>query len=783
MKKYLNKFWPFILIILIILVFFYPVWLQNKIPLPADFVVGTYYPWLDYKYPGFYFGVPIKNPITTDVVSFIFPMQMLAVDLLKQGVAPIWNNLILTGTPLLANLQSAPFSPTNFLYFLLPKLTAWSVQIMAQTALAAIFAYLLLREFKVSKLSSAAGGIFFSLAGFMMIWLEWNGHSLTGAFFPLVFLLSIKWLKSGQIKWGSLLALVLALQICSGYPQIVLYEMMALALIVLFNFNLKRVVGLGLFILLGLGLSAIQTLPAIELLKYSQRGVEDVVNTSAFLPWQYLITFIAPDYFGNHSTGNFWGQGDYTLVTGYSGLIVLVLAGIAIWSKFKDNNVRFSGSLVLLALFIALPNPISVFLKNSGFLALQAASAHRALVLSNLGIALLAGFGLDELKAGKLKFYQVFRAYYLPVILLAGFGLAAFYGLKVSAGNPVLIGNFKVALKNLVLPVTLVSISIINIIIVIRKPKYQEIAALFLIILAIGELFRFGWKFTPFSPKTLVFPETPVLQFLQKQPKPFRLAAEDVIPINMMMNYGIETSEGYDAVYPLSYAKYLAVLNSGDSDSTPMGRYGSITNPDSPLLDLINTKYVLTLKRDQSGKPDPNGKLVEKYQDPKFKKVFEDKTVVILENTKVLPRAFLVYDSETETDPDKVISKLVNNYPIERKVILNSDDIKLSTGSGEVWYSEIANKKMITVNTDHHGILFISDSWFPGWRAFVDGQPILINKADLNFMAVPISVGKHHVEITYDPASFEIGKMISLFSGAIFLCLLIGSSWQKKPFD
>ena len=95
MRKFFVKFWPLAAIFIIVAIFFYPVWLQNKIPLPADFVIGTYYPWLDYKWGGYGAGVPVKNPITTDVVSFIFPMQMLSIDLLKQGIIPLWNENIL----------------------------------------------------------------------------------------------------------------------------------------------------------------------------------------------------------------------------------------------------------------------------------------------------------------------------------------------------------------------------------------------------------------------------------------------------------------------------------------------------------------------------------------------------------------------------------------------------------------------------------------------------------------------------------------------------------------
>lgn len=742
MRKLLNNFWPILVIIFIIAIFFYPVWLQGKIPLPGDFIVGTYYPWLDYKWPGYVFGVPVKNPITTDVVSFIFPMQMYAVDLLKQGTMPLWNPLILTGTPLLANFQSAPFSPTNIFHFILPKLSAWSLQIIFQPLLAAIFLYLLLREFGLSKLSSISGGIFFAFAGFSMIWMEWNGHSLTAAFFPLIFLLTIKWLKTGKLFFGGLLSAVFALQIFSGYPQIILYEVLALLILLFFYLDFKKAISLGIFLGLGIGIAAIQILPALELLKYSQRGIEDVLNTSAFLPWQYLITFFAPDFFGNHATGNFWGEGDYTLVAGYSGVVVTILSGLGLLSKFEDEqssrasrtkNVRFAFGLIILSLFIALPNPLSIFFKQSGLLALQAASAHRSLVLSNLGLSILAAFGLEVFIKEKLGTGQIVRALYLPGIFILGFGIAALISLKLSLTDPQWSLNFKVALRNLILPAGLLLLTAAILFCSLFFKKYAKVFSVLLILLGIFELFRFGWKFTPFSEKNLVFPKTPILEFLELKEKPFRVVAEDVIPINFMMNYGIETVEGYDAVYPLSFAKYLGELNSGKEDATPMGRYGSVTNFSSPMLDAANAKYFLTLKRDKNRKPDPNGSLPEKFQGKNFAKVYEDKSVAILENMRVYPRAYM---------EENGIKRAVN-------------------------YKESPNLKEIELETKTPITLFINDIYYPGWQVKIDGMDGKLTQGNRVFMIVPIKTpGKHEVKLEYKPVSFEIGKLISFISVA-----------------
>lgn len=805
MKKGFLKLWPFLAIILAVLIFFYPVWVKGFVPLPADFIVGVYYPWLDYIWGGFTAGVPVKNPITADVVSFIYPMQMYSVELLKKGIVALWNPFIFTGTPLLANFQSAQFSPTNFLYFLFPQLTAWSLQIMLQPFLAALFLYLLLRQFDLSRLAAVAGGLFFAFAGFITIWMQWNGHSLVAAFFPLIFYLSLKWLQSSRAIWGILISLSLALQFFSGYPQIILYEFLAIGLMILIfepfflrnklKTSLKKILGLAFFVTIGIGLASVQNLPAFELLSYSSRSVEIIDNAWAFFPWQAIITFLAPDYFGNHATGNYWGPADYTLTTSYSGVVVIVLAILGLLAYFKINKgAKFGLILILTSLAIALPNPLSIVVKESGLLGLQAASAHRALILSNLGFAILAAFGVNAVLAGKLNFTRILRSTYVPCVLLLGVLLGTFFAMiwlkqEVYFSQPSIqntVADLQVGLRNLVLPMLFLILTpgILGLCLKIKKTKNTFL--ILLISLAIFELFRFGWKFTPFSHREMVFPNTPIIDFLQNQQKPFRVAAEDVIPINLLMAYKIDTIEGYDAVYPLSTAQYLATLNSGQPDATPQGRYGSVSSVDSPLLDIVNTHFILALKRDERGNPDKNGTLPEKYQKQFLKQVFEDRTVVVLENTKSLPRAKMFYQWEVVNDKSDILNKLVNSYPIQDKVILEeTPGINISRGKGSVKNVTILdNRKLVQVDTDGQGLLFVSDINFPGWRVFVNGKQEKIITANYNLMAVPIrQPGIHVVEFRYEPDSFRIGKMLSLGSGVVLVLILAFKLFSKKEIN
>ena len=140
------------------------------------------------------------------------------------------------------------------------------------------------------------------------------------------------------------------LQIISGYPQIVMYSIPLAGLFVLFKFknklHFKSLIMFGFALSLSLLMSAFLIFQSKELLDLSQRAVEPLEYSWAFLPWQKIITFIAPDYFGNHSTMNYWGPTDYTTTTGYVGVVAFILTCLSFFLRKenrKEKNTKRKG--------------------------------------------------------------------------------------------------------------------------------------------------------------------------------------------------------------------------------------------------------------------------------------------------------------------------------------------------------------------------------------------------------------------------------------------------------
>src|SRR3989344_4698686 len=140
--QFFNKYWPIFIFIVISLVFFYPVFLENKIPLPTDALVGAHIPWYEVKWEGYPAGVPIKNQEITDAISQFFPWRSLVGEFWRAGKPPLWNQYMLSGAPLLASWHSASLYPLNVIYLLFSDTNSWTILIFLQIFLSGVFLYI-----------------------------------------------------------------------------------------------------------------------------------------------------------------------------------------------------------------------------------------------------------------------------------------------------------------------------------------------------------------------------------------------------------------------------------------------------------------------------------------------------------------------------------------------------------------------------------------------------------------------------------------------------------------
>ena len=147
--------------------------------------------------------------------------------------------------------------------------------------------------------------------------------------------------------------------------------------------------------------------------------------------------------------------------------------------------------------------------------------------------------------------------------------------------------------------------------------------------------------------------------------------------------------------------------------------------------------------------------------------------VKIYEKMDVLPRAFVVRQARVIQDDESIIVAMQEeSFAPDREVILSRGTAV--TSNGEAKGDEVAilsyepERVSIGADLESPGYLILTDAYYPGWKALVDGQPAEILRADYYFRAVYLEQGDHVVEFIYDPVSFRVGLVVSLVSLLVF---------------
>ena len=461
---------PYLLFSFIWIMFSYPFFFQGKIPAPLDFLVNFYSPWEQY------YDFPVKNPGLSDVVSQIIPWKIFSGQELRAGRIPLWNQYNLAGAPHLGNWQSGVLYPTTLLFLIFPDYIAWSLHVLLQPLLAGIFMILFLRSLKLSNAASLIGAVAFAYGGFMTTWLEWGtlGHALL--WLPLT-------MACVEKRKDLILTLALTSSWLAGHPQMTLYVVMVTSAYWLYRrwsgfnkFRLLIVILLNCYIV-PLLVAAPQILPAAQVYFSSARTLVDGTSwAKAFLiPVSGLVTFLAPDFFGNPVTRNSWSNFSYVEMQGYVGIVTIALALLSAigikrpgLAKARPGLIKFLIGMIATALVLATNNSVSNWIIDLKLPIISSSSPARLIGVIDFGLAALGAIGFESLR--KLLREGKVRELVKPVL-----AIAIIFGAMWLGDNPV-------SRRNLILP-SLLMLAIIMLVIIdfYLRSKSQKFSSLFLI--------------------------------------------------------------------------------------------------------------------------------------------------------------------------------------------------------------------------------------------------------------------------------------------------------------
>jgi len=724
---------------------FYKYFLFGKVPIPGDILLGHYHPWSDLRWGGIETIYPIKNWILFDGIKQTLPWRLLAVEQMKNGQLPLWNPYILSGTPLLGNLQAAAFYPLNFLFWLLPKLDAWTMYLICQPFLAGLLMFYFLKDLVKKTIPSYLGAIGWGLSLIMLNHLEFGIDGHTALWLPLGLLAINKIQEKFQSRWGILLSLSVLMTLLGGYPPPALCNLALMAIYFLVKTRpifSKKALLISLFFLLGVVLSAPQSWPAYQLSKKIVR--EKIVfgkgsNESYFLPIENLIMVFAPDFFGHPATWNFFSKIYYSDNASvgsacfiFWSLTLVFLSSKTSGKKRVKKETIFWWLIVLIPTILMVDNPFSRLLRDLPIGFLAEVAPMRMIWIAAFGLAVLAGLGMglfDDLARGSLR--KRISFFLLPTVLIFIFWTLSFF---VPANQ----SQRLITQRNLVLPSFVAFMTMAMAILALKFKKIRKLASLAILILAAGELLRQGWKYNSYIDKELVFPETKITKYLKAQNNGYRTVITDVelFPANANIPYHIPVIGGYASIRDGRYDYLVRLMDLDASADKLIACPRIIYQPEwrTPVANLLGAKYILSLNEID----DENLNLI----------VVEGKTK-LYENKNVFDRAFFVKNYWVEKDIQSIANRMLN-INLKEEAVLEKDlaDIELGLGKAVIVdYKD--NYVLLETENEKEGLLVLTDAYDQNWRAYIDGQETEVLRADLDLRAVVVPKGKHKISFRY----------------------------------
>jgi hypothetical protein len=759
--------------VIVILVFaalaaltYYPVW-QGQVPFPDD--IFSYFPaYQDTPKPE-----PQNMPDVGDLMTSFYPFRSVLTNSVSEGVLPLWNPHMLSGAPFLGHSQTGLFYPPNLVYYLLPMPLAWTSSFLLRMVLAGFLMTLLMRALGATDSGALLSGIVFSMCGVITTWQGWSRGD-TCIWLPFVCYAVVRLRQSPSGRSLGLVAVAFTMPILAGHPETAVHiTMVGVSLMGILwvwpadpgqkAFDLRFPLLFAAAGIFAVGLASIQMLPTIEFLKQMPSRFEIAWPA---LPTSQAIALVSRDIVRSPNSAGF----GVPEAAAYTGMVTLLLAALAPFFKNK-RYVLFFGlvTIITLAIVYSIPpmpwlighSPIKV-LKNS-----------RMILLFSFGIAALAGMGLSGLqqedqwtdRKRRLRALLV-----LVVMFVAAFLL--YYALRESTTMRVEFmrrPSFSRAMLFLgTIPILLRLLGLFR----------GRFFAIFVCAIAAFDLATFSTGYTGYSQPENVFPKEPVFEYLLQRGRTseFRIVQlGGPYPVNAPTFYGLEAADGYEILMqrPRNFVEGLTLDNYSliQFDARPMLQLND------RRMDLLNIKYFVI----QIGSLEWN--LLQPYPD-RYPMIFRSDHVAVFENKRALPRAFAVPASGVEvipTYPASMNRVKDPGFDPEKEVVLSSEPFpaKALVSSGGEFHQKVetresdANGYQFRVNVSAPAILVVSQTYYPGWKARVDGKSVPLQDADYALAGVPVPAGEHDVDVRLEPDSLRRGEWLAGLSalGLIGLAL------------
>jgi hypothetical protein len=688
-----------------------------------------------------------------DLVSFFFPIHHFAASEVSHWRLPFWNPHLYSGAPHLANFQTATLYPPNLIaYFLSNPFSYAALERLAlfHYLIASLGVYWLARVIGVSRTGSVLAGGIFAYSGFMVAHLGHYSMLSTAAWAPFVLAAIVGTVRLNS--WPIALAgtLALAMSVLGGHQPILLMTLTAAA--VLAVFELWRSIGypvpetwgnrwrdralamnagrLAFMAVIAVMLTVPALGPAFEMTGYTVRGGLSYQSASEFAVEPVaLLHLVLPTVYGSNPT-DYWGPFSNTEMWGYAGVLGLGLAlfGLIVY----PSRTRAFWALLGVVAFLFLLGPFAAihgwaYAFFPGYD--QIRGAGRGYMFFNLAVALLAGFGLASLEQRRERWYpqQVHltrHAVYIlagSLVVVVGFVIPLFAIQVLGVNDP---GNRPIiAMNNVMMLAVWLALGLGMMSLIWRRAIGRTLIVVGLTVVVLLDIFHATAPFNPTTAPILSgFEHDDAVAFLQgtyDDEGPFRI---DVITGRWQPDLAriARLDDISGLVDPLALQSYEQYLRTARADR------------DSEEYQSLNVRYVISDA--ETGAPD--GAFSEAYN--------ADDGIVIWEADEWLPRSW-VDNADTAV----------------QTTVLSATQLRIDLTPA----NEARN-------------LVVSQVYYPGWSATVDGRDATIAPYNGVLQQVALPSGAEVVEMTFRPVHWTLWLVVStlgLLVWVVSAAVLVGS--------
>jgi len=713
-----------------------------------------------------------------DPTTQTYPWAVYAHENLTKGDFPLWNTRMFSGTPFIANRLTGLFDPLTLLpVALLNPITGLSVFYFVHYLLAAWFMYLFLKSLGISRPVAAFGTIGYIFQG---AYVPWMGFIVADkAYFPMsMYYLQRCCDRKDRVGIVGFIASFFLLTV-NSYPQMVVFAVYIFIAWVLFTCGpgfrsaFRRILALVLMLFLISLLGAMQHLPMLEfyfksLRAYPEFGIELASKTGLERydsPLSLLAIFF-PTLWGDYLTDPYSPLPQFVLRI-YNHAYIGILAGFGflfapiVW---RNRHARFFTVLSLLGLvFLAWDSFYMMIVRIlPGF----RISTVKPDFLTLTSMIIVASFVLDHLvrnlRANESLTRNYTRVYGWLLGAVVGMGFViilwrvvpGFFAIEGAGRLMIVFGHL-----------VFVWLACALLYFCTRGKMKAAVAMAGIIILAVVDLVPYHDHFMPLVTRGRTCFRTESIRFLEEKMQtegPFRIFRDRTIVLapNTPMLYDLDEPGGFDSFVSADYAHFFRSIDPAMSrNSRTLDLPGDYVNYRQPFWSFLGIRYLLS--------PGPMPALP-----PPWEPAFEG-DLYIYENTEWLPRWFLVpsiipvesvedgYHASQAIDPSREAVVVGIDHIDIPPALLESPSEAETPGSLELRHYG-ADELRVGADCSRDCFMVFSDTYFHGWRAWVDKKEVEIYRTDGIVKGIVVPQGTHEIRFLYDPGSYKLGWLLAL---------------------